>query len=337
MPISIDVVIPAYNRLDLTESCLRHLQAQTVPHRSIVVDNGSTDGTSARLREQWTEVRVERFERCLGFAEACNRGVAVGSSDVIVLLNNDVECRPDFLERLVAPLQSDPSVGAVAPLMLQPGEDAIDSVGLCADSTLAGFPRLNGLPPARANDPTPVLAGPAGAAAAYRRTAWCEVGGLDETMFAYMEDFDLGLRLRIAGWRAVAVIDAVGVHLGSATHGHRSASQRRLGAFGRAYLMRRYRVLHGNHALRTLCTEALVVFGDAVLMRDLAALSGRVAGWRAARGLPPRPAPPSDAIDANIGFGESLALRGMVYGTHRRAAAGRSRLMCGVGLRRTTP
>src|SRR5438270_781687 len=82
-----------------------------------------------------------------------------------------------------------------------------------------------------------VLAGPAGTAAAYRRRALEQVGGLDESIFAYMEDFDLALRLRSGGWEAVLASDAVGVHLGSATHGHRSAWQRRHGGFGRGYML----------------------------------------------------------------------------------------------------
>jgi GT2 family glycosyltransferase len=314
---SIDVVIPVHNHCALTDSCLRHLRAQTLPHRLIVVDNGSTDGTSELLRTRWPEAHVERSEHSLGFAQACNRGVAIGSGDVVVLLNNDVECRPDFLERLIAPLRSDQSVGAVAALMLRPGEQAIDSLGLCADVTLAGFARFHGLPPARARDWRPVLAGPAGAAAAYRRTAWREVGGFDEAIFAYVEDLDLGLRLRAAGWRAVAASDAVGVHLGSATHKRRSASQRRLFGFARGYVLRRYRVLRSRHAPRALVTEAIVVIGDLLISRDLSAVSGRVAGWRAARRLPPRQRPPVDAIDTSISFGDSLAMRGASY--RRRA------------------
>ena len=122
----------------------------------------------------------------------------------------------------------------------------IDSAGLAADVTLGGFPRLQGLDVAQAGSPQPLLAGPAGTAAAYRRAAWEQVGGLDEGIFAYMEDFDLGLRLRSAGWDAVVAADAVGVHLGSATHGHRSAWQRRHGGFGRGYMLRRYGLLRGE-------------------------------------------------------------------------------------------
>jgi N-acetylglucosaminyl-diphospho-decaprenol L-rhamnosyltransferase len=317
MPSSIDVVIVAYNRYELTESCLRHLQAQTVEHQVIVVDNGSSDDTVARLRAAWPNVQVVHFDDNRGFPEACNGGVAAGSGEVVVLLNNDVDCHPDFLERLIVPLH-DPSVGSVASLMLQPGGGRIDCIGLSADSVLAGFPRLQGLPADCAHDPRPVLAGAAGAAAAYRRAAWEQVGGLDETIVAYMEDFDLALRLRMAGWRSVAEPEAVGVHLGSATNGHRSSWQRLQGGFGRGYVLRRYGLLRRRTAARTLATEAVVVLGDLVISRDLAALRGRLAGWRAGRSRPRLELPPAECVDRDIGFRDSLAMRRGVYG--RRAA-----------------
>jgi GT2 family glycosyltransferase len=315
---SIDVVIVAYGRYELTASCLSHLREQTVPHHVILLDNGSQDDTSERVRAEWPAVQLERFERNCGFAEAANAAIAAGEGEIVVLLNNDVDCRPDFLERLVAPFARDQRVGAVASLMLQPGERLIDSAGLTADVTLGAFPRLQGLGVEHAGRADPVLTGPAGTAAGYRRSALAEVGGLDEAMFAYMEDFDLALRLRSAGWDAVLASDAVGVHLGSATHGHRSAWQRRNGGFGRGYVLRRYGLLAGRAAPRTLATEAVVVLGDLALSRDAAALRGRVAGWRAARGAPPRAAPPSAALDRTISFRDSLALRRGVYG--RRAA-----------------
>jgi N-acetylglucosaminyl-diphospho-decaprenol L-rhamnosyltransferase len=318
MPPAIDLVVVAYNRYELTDSCLRHLRGQTVKHRLIVVDNGSTDDTRARIVGDWPQAQLVSFEQNRGFAEACNRGVAAGSGEVVVLLNNDVDCRPDFLERLAAPLERDEQVGAVAALLLQPGERLIDSAGLTADVTLGGFPRLQGLDTTNASAEHPILAGPAGTAAAYRRSAWDQVGGLDEAIFAYMEDFDLALRLRSAGWKAVIASDAVAVHLGSATHGHRSAWQRRHGGFGRGYMLRRYGLLHGRSAPRTLATEAVVVLGDLAISRDLAALRGRLSGWRAGRRASRLPAPPADAVDHQIGFRDSLALRRGVYG--RRAA-----------------
>jgi N-acetylglucosaminyl-diphospho-decaprenol L-rhamnosyltransferase len=315
---SIDVVIVAYGRYELTDSCLRHLGEQTLAHRVILVDNGSTDDTRERLAREWPAVRVESFDDNRGFAEACNRGVEAGSGEVVVLLNNDVDVHPDFLERVVAPLEADPSVGSVAALMVQPGERYIDSAGLVADVALASFPRLQGQEVAFARSERPLLVGPAGTAAAYRRSAWEQVGGLDEAIFAYMEDFDLALRLRSAGWRTVLASDAVGVHLGSATHGHRSAWQRRHGGFGRGYLLRRYGLLRGRTAARTLATEVVVVLADLVISRDLAALRGRMDGWRAGRRAPRLSQPPPEAVDETIGFRDSLNLRRGVYG--RRAA-----------------
>jgi GT2 family glycosyltransferase len=314
MALSIDVVIVAYNRYELTDSCLRHLAAQTVPHQVIVVDNGSTDETGEQVAQQWPDVRLLRLTGNRGFAEACNLGVGSGDGEVVVLVNNDVDCRPNFLERLIEPLAGDPSLGSVAALMLQPGGATIDSFGLRADATLACFPNLHGRAASEAATAPGTLAGPAGTAAAYRRVAWEQVGGLDEAMFAYMEDFDLALRLRSLGWSTSAAADALGIHLGSATHTHRSAWQRRHGGFGRGYLLRRYGVLRGRSAARALVTEAIVVAGDLAISRDLAALQGRVAGWRAARGLPRLPQPPADAIDATITFRQSLALRRGAYG-----------------------
>ena len=313
MASSIDVVIPTRDRWELTERCLRHLRRQTVPHSVTVVDNGSSDGTPDKVHSVAPEARVIALGTSLGFAGACNRGAAAGDGENIVLLNNDVEARPDFLERLVRPLADDARVGSAAALLVQPGEVTIDSMGITVDRTLSGFPRLRRRPVSDAASPTPVLAGPTGGAGAYRRKAWEQVGGLDEGVFFYGEDVDLALRLRAAGWHAVAVPDAVAVHLGSATASHRSAWQRYQGGFARGYFLRRYRVLRSAAAVRALVTESIVVAGDAYLSRDLSALRGRVAGWRAAAGLHPAIWPPRDAIDTTISFRDSLELRRVVY------------------------
>jgi GT2 family glycosyltransferase len=318
VPPSVDVVIVAYNRYDLTESALRHLAAQTIEHRVILIDNGSSDETFERVAADWPAVALQRLPENHGFAEACNRGVAAGSGDIVVLLNNDVDARPDFLARLIVPLQQDARLGSAAALMLQPGEQLIDSAGLTADAVLGGFPRLQGLAAGEARRERPLLAGPAGTAAAYRRAAWEQVGGLDESIFAYMEDFDLALRLRSAGWGSALATDAIGVHLGSATHGHRSARQRRNGGFGRGYMLRRYGLLRGRSAPRALATELVVVLADLAISQDVQALRGRWEGWRAARSMPPRARPPAEAIDTTIGFRDSLAMRRVVYA--RRSA-----------------
>jgi N-acetylglucosaminyl-diphospho-decaprenol L-rhamnosyltransferase len=306
----IDVVVPVYEHYELTSSCLRHLERQSAAHRVIVVDDGSRDGSPERLRREWPQVTLLELESNGGYTRAVNQGVRAGAGKYVVLLNNDVQPHADCLERLVAPMEHDPRVGSVAALMLKPGQNAtIDSFGVSADVTLAGFARMQGRAPAQIAAGGPALTGPEGTAGAYRRAAWEEVGGFDDTIHAYMEILDLALRLRSAGWFTAQAPDAVGVHLGSVTYGQRSPVQRRLAGFSRGYLLRRYGVLRRRAAPRALFTEALVVAGDALLCRDLEALRGRLEGWHAARGCEPHPWPPEEAIDHSISLRESLALR----------------------------
>jgi N-acetylglucosaminyl-diphospho-decaprenol L-rhamnosyltransferase len=314
----IDVVVPVYEHYELSYSCLEHLARQSAPHRTIVVDDGSRDGSPGRLRREWPDVTVVELESNGGYTRAVNRGVDAGEGEYVVLLNNDVQPRPDCLERLVAPLERDSRVGSVAALMLGPGErGAIDSFGVSADPTLAGFARLQGQPSTRAGTGARALTGPEGTTGAYRRAAWEQVGGFDETISAYMEILDLALRLRSAGWSTAQAPDAVGVHLGSATYGRRSPAQRRQAGFSRGYLLRRYGVLRRRVAPRALLTEALVVAGDALVCRDLQALRGRLEGWHAARGRERHPWPPAEAIDHSISLRESLALRRGALGSGR--------------------
>jgi GT2 family glycosyltransferase len=307
---AIDVVVPVYEHYDLTSSCLEHLARQSVEHSVIVVDDGSRDGSPERLRREWPGVRMLQLESNGGYTRAVNHGVRAGVAEYVVLLNNDVQPRPDCLERLIAPMQHDERVGSVAALMLAPGErGAIDSFGVSADVTLAGFARMQGRQPAGIGAAGPALTGPEGTTGAYRRAAWEQVGGFDETISAYMEILDLALRLRSAGWSTAQAPDAIGVHLGSVTYGHRSPTQRRLAGFSRGYLLRRYGVLRRRAAARALLTEALVVAGDAIVCHDLEALRGRLQGWRAAQGRERHPWPPEAAIDHSISLRESLALR----------------------------
>ena len=146
MPSSIDVVIVAYNRYELTDSCLRHLRAQTIEHRVILVDNGSTDDTRARLEAEWPAVHVERFDREPRLrarrAIAASRPARARSWCCSTTTSTSVRLpRASGGAARTGPARS----GSVAALMLQPGERLIDSAGLAADVTLGGFPRLQGL------------------------------------------------------------------------------------------------------------------------------------------------------------------------------------------------
>ena len=201
----IDVVVPTYDGWEILRSCLDHLREQTAQHRVIVVDDASSDGTAERVETEYPEVELVALPENRGFSRAVNAGIAAGDGEIVVLLNNDVECRPEFVERITAPLAADPALGSVAALLLQRDGRTVDNLGLEIDYTLAGFPRHWGEPAAAgALGGTDGLLGPVGGAGAYRREALEAVGALDEAIFGYGEDLDLALRLRAAGWGCAA-------------------------------------------------------------------------------------------------------------------------------------
>lgn len=283
-------------------SCLERLSAEAETHRTIVVDNASGDGTVEAIRERFPAVETIALERNIGFGAAVNVAAARGRSEAIVLVNDDVEIEPHSLRALLAPLALDSRCGMVAGLTTIPGEARIDGFGIELDVTLAAYNRGRREPRSRAR--LGALAMPSGGLAAYRRTAFEQVGGFDERLFAYGEDVDLGLRLLAQGWHAAAAEDARGVHLGGASFGVDSPRQRRLAGFARGFLLRRYGVLRGRHAPRALLFEAMVVGWGLIAHRTLAPLRGRLAGWRAAGGE--RLFVCADALDSSITPREAL-------------------------------
>ncbi|MFC5503387.1 glycosyltransferase [Lysinimonas soli] len=303
---TVDVIVPVYGNWNLTRVCLDSLVRQTIPHRVIVVDDASPDDTLTRLAADYPAVEVIALEVNSGFAAACNHGLRASTADIVVLVNNDVEAQPTLLERLIEPF-ADPAVGSASPLVLRP-DGRIDALGITADVTMAGFLRLHGAPDNAVDGPTQRLAGPYGAVAAYRSTALAEVGLLDEGIVMYGEELDLALRLSAAGWRPAAAPAARAVHLGGATSGRGSTTQRLRAGYGRGYLLRAYRVLRRRHAVRAIVTEFIVCLGDLALSHDLASARGRLAGWRAGARATPRTAAVPD-VDASIGLLASLRLR----------------------------
>jgi GT2 family glycosyltransferase len=199
--LSAAVVIPNHNGLRWLAGCLESVAAQSVAAAEVVVvDNGSTDGSAAAAAQHGA--RVIELGRNTGFAAAANAGIAATDADAVALVNTDVVLAPDWLARMTAALESAPGVGAVAckmvdleePGVLYDAGDVLRRDGVCEQR--GRFERDEG----RFDEPGEVFAACAGAAL-YRRGAVLDVGGFDERFFLYLEDVDLGLRLRLAGWR----------------------------------------------------------------------------------------------------------------------------------------
>lgn len=310
--LTIDVVVPVHGGWPHVERCLASLEQQTVPLRVIVVDDLSPDDTLQRIRDRFTEFTIIANETNRGFAATCNAGISAGLGDIVMLLNSDVVANPDMTANVLAAFEGAPArLGSVAPLLLSP-DGTVDSFGIAADPTLAGFVRFHGAEVRDADAAHPRVLGPYGAAAAYRRDALEDIGLLDDNIFMYGEELELALRLRAASWDSVAIPVVAGTHIGGASAGRESVRQRYLSGYGRGYTLRVYGVLRTRQAARTLLVEAIVTVARLILRRDVASLRGRLAGWRAGAGVPKRTIP-SDGVDNGIDLRRSLRMRSDDY------------------------
>jgi len=272
-----------------TRSALRSLGVQSAAHETIVVDNGSPGRAVSAACEEFGFARAIRSEANLGFSRAVNLAAREATGHALVLVNDDASYDPEFVERLVAAL--DPEAGVVAGAgVLRSADDErlIDSAGVEIDRTLLGFDYLHGRPVETLSDETPDPFGPTGAAAVYDRGAFAKLGGFDERIFAYFEDVDLALRMRLAGGACRLAPEARGTHEQAATLGSGSRRKNYLMGFARGYLLRKWGVVSAGRASGIALREAVICSAQAVVDRNLAGVRGRREGWRAAsRGVYP--------------------------------------------------
>jgi GT2 family glycosyltransferase/SAM-dependent methyltransferase len=223
------VVIPNWNGRRWLLGCLQSLARQSAtPEQVIVVDNGSDDGSVEWLRAEHPAVEVVEIGWNSGFAHAANRGLAAASCELVALVNTDVELADDWVSRMAAALAGDPGAAAVAckmlsledPTVVYDAGDVLRRDGACEQR--GRFGRDDG----RWDRPGEVFGACAGAAM-YRRGAVLAVGGFDERYFAYLEDVDLALRLRLAGWRCLYE-PAVALHAGEGASSALVGGHRRL-------------------------------------------------------------------------------------------------------------
>jgi len=237
----VGIVILSWNRARDTLACLASLERVDYPARQvIVVDNGSTDGSPALIRQQYPSVVLLASGRNLGFAGGCNLGMAAAlriGVRYVLLLNNDTEVAPDFLGRLVAAAERSPDVGMVGPtIYYHEHPDVIWSAGGMVDRY--GTPRHDRvdtpddgtLPPVREVDYV------TGCAILVKRSVIERIGFLDDRFFAYFEETEWCARARRVGFRVL--------HVPEARVWHKIRRDERGGSPLYLYLMARNRLLY---------------------------------------------------------------------------------------------
>jgi hypothetical protein len=273
------------NTADLLVRCLDYIfQSDLDPNPEVVVvDNGSSDNSVSRVKEGYPQVIVIEAGSNLGFAAANNKAVQQAKGDFLLLVNTDALLQKGCAQSLLQIMEADPRVGMVGPQLLN--EDGSPQTSYEATPTLAtetlNRSLLKRLFPSRFPGKSRKLSEPEqvetliGAVMMIRRQALEELGGFDEDYFFFMEETDLAVRMREAGWKVVHDPLASAVHLQGATAKTYYASARiefyrsRYIFFRKHYGLRAMRLLKGvlttNLALNILALGfiSLLTLGQA--------------------------------------------------------------------------
>ncbi|MGH3093437.1 MAG: glycosyltransferase family 2 protein [Gaiellaceae bacterium] len=223
--LSIAVVIVNHNAGALLEQSLSALDRQTLPpRRVIVVDNASSDGSADGLEERHPHLELVRVPENRGFAAANNIGVRIAEGcDWVALLNPDAFPEPGWLEALARAACENPEYEFFASRLLDAASPThLDGTGDLYHASGFAWRRDHGCKAEEVGPPLEEVFSACAAAALYRRHAFLDVGGFDESYFCYYEDSDLSFRLRLTGRRCLYVADAVVHHVGSAITGRES-------------------------------------------------------------------------------------------------------------------
>lgn len=205
---SISVVVVNWNARDELAECLSSLVDQTDrDFEVVVVDNGSVDGSLELVRERFGDVvHLVPTGENLGFAEGCNRGIAVARGRWVLTLNNDATLASDGIAVLrAAAASAGARLGMIQACIRFKDRPRTNSTGLLLFDTGAAIDRDFDVPFAEASAAGDVFCPTAGAAL-YRRSMLDAIrlstGWFDRGHFMYCEDLDLGWRARLAGWEA---------------------------------------------------------------------------------------------------------------------------------------
>lgn len=206
----VSIIIVSWNALPLLKQCLPSVVGTTYENLEIILaDNASTDGSSEWVRESYPGVKIVRHPENWMFCRGNNEAIPHATGKFVVLLNNDVEVPPGWLDPLVDVVEMQSDVAAVQPKLLQYD----DRTRFEYAGASGGFLDRYGYPFTRGriffhleddhgqyDDPRDVFWA-TGAAILLRRSALDEVGLLDERLTMHMEEIDLCWRLRRAGYR----------------------------------------------------------------------------------------------------------------------------------------
>lgn len=220
-------IVVNWNRCDDTLECLASLEKSSYANlKTLVVDNGSTDGSPQRIRAEFPKIELLALPENTGFAGGNNaafRHLKDAGADYFFLLNNDATVDADAVGMLVAAAESAPDIGVVGAKILRADNPLfIESAGVSVNLR-TGRVRQIGCGEKDAGQYAELCGREAvnGAAMLIRAPIINEVGGFDEDFFCYFEEIDFCLRASERNYRALYCPDAAAYHKGASSGGGR--------------------------------------------------------------------------------------------------------------------
>ena len=203
---SVTVLILNFNGRRYLRQCLDSLLATDYPNfKTIVIDNGSVDGSVEFIRKNYPSVQVIRHDRNYGYAFAYNLVMDAIQSEYVALVNNDVVVEPSWLRHLVSYAEN-PDVAAVTPKMKFLNDKArLNSTGGNCDSYGVGWNRGNGEVDRGQYEAVQEVFYGNGGALLIKKRVWREIGPFDERYFMYGEDLDWCWQARLRGYKILYV------------------------------------------------------------------------------------------------------------------------------------
>lgn len=237
-PWLVTVVIVSYNSGPILGRCLETLATQSEGRfRVVVVDNASSDGWAGRLRLPDARFALVRSRINLGFAAGINLGAELRPAPWVAALNPDALPLKNWLAELLAVARDNPQAAAVGSLQLfLEDPEVMDGAGDCYHLSGTAWRGGHGQRVGHLPQVAEVFA-PCAAAALYDGAAFRRAGGMYERLFCYMEDVDLGFRLRLAGRACLQANQAVVLHHGDISGAGASGLARRLGFRNRLWVL----------------------------------------------------------------------------------------------------
>jgi N-acetylglucosaminyl-diphospho-decaprenol L-rhamnosyltransferase len=250
------IVIVNWNSGDWLRRCVDSIRQHGEGHvdRVVVVDNGSTDGSDRIEPAPWLE--IIHAGKNLGFAAGSNLGAQGATAPYILCLNPDAALHPGTLAKAIAFMERPEArqVGICGiRLVDETGQVQPHTVSFPTPATIYTLRTMgNGIDHSRSQPVDHVI----GAFYLIRRSLFEELGGFDESFFLYLEDVDLSLRARQAGWSVHYLAEAVAFHKGGGTSEQIKASRLFYSLRSRLVYARKH--FAGAGYLRVLATTLLV-------------------------------------------------------------------------------